>query len=236
MRNFADPEVGAVTGRVIYDYGDSTSSLGFELYQRYVVTSRRAESEFGTETSVSGSIHAIRRDLFRAAPADLDFDMVHPLHVAQEGYRAVYEVDAISRETARLGVEDEFRARTRMAIQAYTFLPYLLPRLPSCRNGMYVFQVLSHKVLRWISPLLLCALTLALASLAPGSAWAAGLLAAEAAIFGVALVAYAFQRRGRSLPFLAAPLFFATINLAFLAGFWRWLRGERRGAWNPARG
>ena len=68
-RSFADPRVGAVTGRVLYRYDESVTARGFAAYQRLVVPQRRAESVFGTETSVSGSIHAAAPRALRAGAA-----------------------------------------------------------------------------------------------------------------------------------------------------------------------
>ena len=132
--NFADPSVGAATGQVTYRYGGSAASEGFRIYQRLVVFARQAESVWGTETSVSGSICAIRRELFRPIPEWLDFDFCHPLHVAQAGLRTVYEAGARSREEARERSDSEFTARVRMGIFAYSFIPYLLRGLGRVRS------------------------------------------------------------------------------------------------------
>lgn len=235
VRSFADAEVGAVSGRVVYQYPGTASASGFQFYQRLVVAARRAETSFGTETSVSGAIHALRRSVFTPAPRDLDFDMVHPLHVAERGLRTVYENDAVCVEEARRDVGDEFRARSRMAIQAYSFLPYLLRRLSRCRNRMYVFQVLSHKVARWISPHVLALALVLSVALARDSQTAMVFLLAQLAVYLGAVLGWLGQRFRYRIPGLSVPLFFVLINLAFLVGFWGWLRGERRGAWTPNR-
>jgi len=234
VRNFADPEVGAVSGRVTYDYAGSASSDGFRAYQQLVVFARRSEGEWGTETSISGSISAVRRELFRPLPEHIDFDMAHPLHTAMSGHRTVYEPEAVSREEARERSESEFGARVRMAIFAYSFVPYLIARLGRCQRRVYVFQVLSHKLARWLSPLALVSLLVASAFLATSSPLVALLLAAQLALYGAAALGYALQGNALGRVF-GVPLFFATINLAFLVGFARYLRGERIGTWSTAR-
>ncbi len=235
VANFADPAVGAVTGRVAYHYDAGVAARGFAAYQRFVVPQRKAESRFGSETSVSGSIHAIRRASFRPAPPELSYDMVHPLHVAQAGQRTVYEDAAESLETARARAGEEFRTRVRLAVRAYSFLPYLLRGLPRCRDPLYVFQVLSHKVLRWLSPVLLAVAAAAALLLAPrGGAW----LLPAAALLLLSLAAglgWVASRLGLSARALAAPLFFATINLAFLVGLAKYLGGARLAGWKTER-
>ncbi len=235
VRNFADPSVGAATGRVLYRYGGSTASEGFRSYQRLVVFARRAESIWGTETSVSGSICAIRRQVFRPIPPHLDFDLCHPLHVAQAGLRTVYEADATSLEDAREQARAEFAARVRMGLLAYSFVPYLLAGLPRVKSPAYLFQVLSHKLLRWSAPLLLVLLLASSVLAAPGSPTAQLILALQVALYAAAALGFALPRRGALARLLGVPLFFVTIHLAFLFGLGRFLRGERLAAWNPDR-
>ena len=235
VRNFADPTVGLVSGRVTYQYGTSETASGFRAYQSFVTAARRSEARFGTQTSVSGSIHAIRRELFRPAPTALSFDMVHPLHVAVAGYRTVYEFDATSEEESREAPEAEFRARVRIAVRAFTFLPYLLARLPRCRHAAYPFQMVSHKVLRWLSPGFLLLLAASSLVLAPTSRIAAALFVAQVVVYLLAAVGWAQRGTGRTSKATAVPLFFATINLAFAVGFVRWARGERFGTWTTER-
>jgi cellulose synthase/poly-beta-1,6-N-acetylglucosamine synthase-like glycosyltransferase len=235
VRNFADARVGAVTGRVLYRYDESVTARGFEAYQRLVVPQRRAESVFGTETSVSGSIHAVRRERFAAAPPELSFDIVHPLHVALSGQRTVYEAEATSLEDARSRPEDEFRSRVRIAVRMWSFVPYLLARLPSCRDAMYVFQVVSHKLLRWLSAPLLALAAAAAAVLATrGGLHALPLLALGCAA-GAAALGWLAARLGRGAGPFAAALVFATLELAYLVGLARWLRGARFAGWRPER-
>ncbi len=236
VRNFADSRVGAVTGRVVYSYDNSAAARGFAVYQRFVVWHRHAEGKFGTETSVSGAIHAIRRELFKSAPPELSFDMVHPLHIAQAGFRTVYEYDAVCIEQARNRTEDELSSRVRIGVRAYSYIPYLLDGLRSCQDPWFTFQVVSHKLLRWLSPLLLLAFAVAAMVLAlRGGLWALPMwgVVAGAAVAGLSFV---LGRVGVKLPGMGAPLFFATINLGFLVAFVRYINGGRVAGWAPDRG
>ena len=239
VRSFADPRVGAVSGRVVYDYPDAASAQGFRAYQRFAVWARRAESVWGTETSVSGSICAVRRSAFEPLPRHLDFDMAHPLHVAARGLRAVYEPEAVSREEARSAARSEFSARVRMALFAFGFVPYALARIASARRsrsfGLYVFQFVSHKLMRWIAPLWLGLLALTSAALAGTSRLAALALIAQLILYGSAALAYRVRLEGRAAAILGVPLFFVTLHWAFAVGLWRYLRGQRAGVWSPER-
>ncbi|MHB9009741.1 MAG: glycosyltransferase, partial [Limisphaerales bacterium] len=106
VSNFADPEVGCVSGRVAYRYGIDATSAGFKDYQRLAVLVRRAEGLFGSQTSVSGSIHAMRRELFRPTPAWASPDIFNALHTVLAGKRVVYENSAVAIEASRNGFRD----------------------------------------------------------------------------------------------------------------------------------
>lgn len=232
---FADPSVGAVSGRVTYDYGDSETARGFRLYQRWVTAQRRAEQTLHTVTSVSGSIHALRREVFEVVPPYLSYDMVVPALAAMRGQRCAYADGATSREASRTRAREEFDARVRIAVRAYAFLGWLAGELPRVRGRRYLVQLFLHKVLRWFAAELLLLLLVcnALLAVGAGGIWAA-LLWPHLGLYALAGLLARFEG-GVRFPGSAPLLLFATVHAAYALGFWRWLRGERTAAWLPER-
>jgi cellulose synthase/poly-beta-1,6-N-acetylglucosamine synthase-like glycosyltransferase len=225
VRNFADPEVGAVSGRVVYRYARSAAAQGFRAFEWLNLFTRSAENAWGSETSVNGSICAVRRENFTRLPAHLDFELAHPLHVALGGRRTVYESEAVANELARADTASEFEARVRMAAQAYGFLPYLLARLMRCRSPSYLFQILSHKLARWLAPFGLVGLLYASSALAAEHGLAAALLALQLGFYTASALALVLPHAAteRAPLLLGVPLFFITLQLGSLVGFGRWL-------------
>jgi cellulose synthase/poly-beta-1,6-N-acetylglucosamine synthase-like glycosyltransferase len=232
---FADPSVGCVSGRVVYDYGTDVVSTGFKAYQRFAVAVRRAESRFGSLTSVSGAIHALRSDLFRPSAAAFTQDVADAVHAVLQGYRVVYENDATAREDSREHLGDEFASRVRMSVRANTMISHVLMSLFRQRCWGYLFQVVSHKLLRWW-----LWLPLALAFL---SSWA---LLGQGAIYGIAaLVQLLFYGIGLltirlegsrfTLPGASALAFFLVGNAAMCIGALRFLRSGGMARWEPIR-
>ena len=85
--NFADPSVGAVSGDLVVESPTGVMA-GFGLYWRFEKWLRRTESRFDSLVSVTGSICAVRRELFRPIPNGTILDDVYwPLLVAMGGYR-----------------------------------------------------------------------------------------------------------------------------------------------------
>jgi hypothetical protein len=223
-----------VSGRVEYVYGDSALARGFRWYQRAEKALRRAESLSGTLTSVSGSIHALRRELFPHTEPHQNYDLIVPLAVAHQGLRSVYEDGAVSTETARSRPGDEFRARVRASIQALSYLQELRRLAWARRSPFYLWAAISHKMLRWLTPvwlLLLLAGHLALAL--RGAVWPWSL----APHFGVYLLALLgiVMRQGRASRWLAGPTILGAVCAGFLVGIVAFASGRRAAAWETSR-
>jgi cellulose synthase/poly-beta-1,6-N-acetylglucosamine synthase-like glycosyltransferase len=221
---FGDPSVGAVSGLVQYDYPDRPISQGFRLYQRLVVASRATDGVWGSVTSVSGSISAVRADLWEPPAADLSYDLVLPALASAAGQRSVLVADAISLEEARDRASREYRSRVRLALSAYTFIRWLSSRRKTLTGG-YPVQVFCHKVLRWCAPALLVLFTLAstaLGVLLPAAAVGAGVLLG---LMGLV------PRVGR---WFSAPLYALTVAWAYLIGLLLFLGGSRVAGWEPS--
>ena len=66
INSFADPDVGYVTGRMVYKAPDgSLTGEGCSLYMRYENRLRDWETKLGSIVGVDGGVDAMRRDLYR---------------------------------------------------------------------------------------------------------------------------------------------------------------------------
>lgn len=233
--NFADPRVGCVAGRVAYRYGEDRTSQGFRGYQRIAVAIRRAENAFGDQTSVSGSIHAMRRELFRPGVPGFSMDVIDALHTVLQGRRVVYEYDAVSLEDSRTRTRDEWRARVRISVRNNSMTPYIVRELVRHRRWRFAFQMLSHKLLRWWLWLPLSVAFVSSLALA-GEHWAYALLAAgQVAFYAVALLGLVAGRRLPGQRIAAFAAFFVMGNAAACVGTLTALAGAQRAAWEPIR-
>src|SRR6185295_8707456 len=95
VRNFADPAVGYVTGRMLYVNPDqSLVGDGCSAYMRYENRLRAIETRIGSIVGVDGGIDAVRKALYRPMSADQLPDFVLPLAVVEQGSRVVFEPEA----------------------------------------------------------------------------------------------------------------------------------------------
>ena len=90
VRHFNDPEVGVVTGQVIYvNKNSSDASRSEGLYWAYESCIREAESRLGILVMGSGCILAVRKVLFGELTENTGEDFFLPLKVVGEGHRVV---------------------------------------------------------------------------------------------------------------------------------------------------
>ncbi|UCD28282.1 MAG: glycosyltransferase family 2 protein [Planctomycetota bacterium] len=237
VANFNDPTVGCVTGRVAYTYGKDTISVGFRGYQNIAVAIRRAESDFGSQTTVSGSIHAIRSEIYKPAHPDFSSDAIDAINTVVAGYRVLYENNAVSQEESRTTARDEFRCRIRIGIHATTMIPYILSQLIRHMKFGYLFQMISHKFMRWYLWLFLlgafsCNLALALQG---DSFLYLTLFRLQVAFYATAIFGLLLSRWGIGIPLLSTLAFFLLGVSGSCIGSLQCITGKRMATWEPVR-
>ena len=230
LQPFADPAVAAVSGTDRVATADG--STGEDLYVRYEMAVRRAEALAGSLVGLSGCFFAVRREVAERLLLDVPSDMGAALISIGLRRRAVVKDDATCAYALAGGTEHEFARKRRTALRGIRGLRLYAP-LVSRGRLVELWQVLSHKVLRFASPIFLIgAVVVATAAAVSGQDWAlvvAGLVALAAAIIAVAEVVPS-ARRSR---LMRAAHFFALANAAVLAASIDFAIGRRQATWSP---
>jgi cellulose synthase/poly-beta-1,6-N-acetylglucosamine synthase-like glycosyltransferase len=236
-RNFRDPAVGYVTGRMVYG-GDagSAASMGCRAYMHYEDLLRRSETALGSIVGVNGGIDAVRRSLFLRMRDDQLPDFVLPLHVVGCGYRVVYEPDALLHEDALTTSRSEYRMRVRVALRAWWAMFDMRALFDPRRHGMFSLQLFSHKVLRYAVFAAVPAVYVAAFAL-----WGAGALYQASCVMGSALLLLAAagwlaERAGVSNPLVGIPYYFVLINVASAQALFKFASGQKQVVWTPRLG
>jgi len=240
---FADPTVGAVSGRKAVVDDDA---LGYSegLYWRYESAIKRWETRFGTTVGVNGEIIAIRRHLFETAPPGIINDDTWLARlVLRGGLRIAYAERALSVERVSADAAAEKERRTRMVAGQFQVLLRARTELP-WRRPVVTWQLISHKLLRPLVPLWMgiCLITGALALVFPGSG--DGLAAVwtlappwNLVFFGAQVIFYLLAALGGRIsgPIGKAaylPRFLWDANVAAVRGMARILTGRQTPLWD----
>jgi glycosyltransferase involved in cell wall biosynthesis len=238
VRNFADPEVGYVTGKMIYTHEDgSLMGDGCSSYMKYENWLRAKETAAGSIVGVDGGIDAMRRNLYEPLNPDQLPDFVQPLKVVEKGYRAIYEPKALLKEQALTDSGSEFAMRVRVSLRAIWALYDMRQLLNPINHGLYAFQLLSHKVLRYAAFVPLAILAFMSVILSDHGGWYSLAFWLHFLFYGLAYVGHSKQSRGEELsPLFAIPYYFSLLNFACYKAATVFLRGEKKVTWTPRKG
>jgi len=228
-RHFRDRSVGAVCGSLEF-IGTKESKRTEGVYWKYESALRIMEARLGATLTASGAYYAIRRNCYQPLnnTAILD-DFLIPMNVRKQGYRVVYDPEAVAQEFSEESVSGEFRRRVRLAAGSFRALPELA-RTPM--RGFTSIAFISHKVLRWIMPFLFIGMLCSNIPLIDTGlyAWA---FAFQCMFYLLAVMGMVSARHNMRLPGLIC-YFLCAMNLAFLIGSFRALKRNSPGLWERA--
>jgi cellulose synthase/poly-beta-1,6-N-acetylglucosamine synthase-like glycosyltransferase len=229
VSHFEDPEIGAVCGKLRL-YNPTKKDFEESAYWSYESLLKLYEGKRGAVIGANGGLYAIRRSLFsQLPPSTVCDDFVIPMRVLENGYRVVYESDAVALEQTTEDYRKEFGRRARIAAGNFQSLK-LFASLLSPAAGFRAFAFWSHKVLRWCAPALMALVLVANAFLL-GRGFYRITFGAQLLFYGMALAGRRDWFKGKLRKVASAAYYFTTLNLALAVGFWRFLRGSQNPAW-----
>ncbi len=220
VRNFADPDVGYVTGRANLQTDDGRNKEG--VYWRYELALRADESRLHSVTGGNGPIYAVRRGDYVEVDPRFGHDLSFPYLMVQRGRRAVYESEANSYEKATPTNEDEYRRKVRMFEHCWAIVAE--GKMLRGLRPLYVIEILSHRHLRYASGVLhLLLLGLNLALLGQGAVYAVA-LGLQLGLLLAALVGVGVAR------------YYVLVTWATVVALWNYARRGVPTTWEAAEG
>jgi cellulose synthase/poly-beta-1,6-N-acetylglucosamine synthase-like glycosyltransferase len=229
VANFADPQVGAVSGDLVLETAPGVLA-GVGLYWRFEKWLRLSESKLYAQVGVTGAISACRRALFRPVPPGTILDDVYwPLQVVLQGYRVVHDESARAYDRLPDRPRDEFRRKVRTLAGNFQLVTRLPLRALFPWGNRVWWQFVSHKLLRLVVPWALLALLIVSALLRAPLYQAT--LAAQLAGYSLAALGLipAVARRVKVLGAAGSSL---VLNGAAWLAFWVWLTGRAARSWH----
>ena len=229
--DLADPRVGLVTATVLFGdplFSDPEDAVekGQGFYWRYELFLRAAESDLGILATGSGQALLVRRELFRPLPACYGDDCIMPLDVRLQGYRVVQNRRAIVYDTMPHTIEGELRARIRMTARNWTGTLSRGALLNPLRFPLTSIGLVSHKLLRWLTPFCLAAILLLSAALFVKGRLSL-FLYLQIGFYFAALIGWRLARRQRAAWLFGYPFSFCLANVGFLLGMVKALRNQK---------
>ncbi|HEX7770697.1 MAG TPA: glycosyltransferase family 2 protein, partial [Dokdonella sp.] len=228
-----EPGVGGATGaKKIYASRDRAASGGDGLYWRYESKIKLAESRLGGTVTADGEIFALRREDYRPIPPSvINDDMYLTFRLVEAGKRVVYEPAAVAVEEASMTIREDFNTKVRMIAGGMQSIRSEW-RTIFC-SGWFSLKFASHKLLRWLMPLVLATLLVSSGLLAAQPVYRA-LFAAQVVFYLLAALGWMLNARNARPAFAYVPFYFVAMNFAAAGGLWRYLRGRHSVLWSKA--
>lgn len=226
---FADPAIGYACGQVRFTDEGGGNLEG--AYWRYEMAVREMESALAGVTAGNGAIYAVRRSAYIPLAPSGSHDLSFPFELAKRGLRSLYVPWARAEEKMVPTLEGEFARKRRMMVGLWDIVVGEGMLAPHGYPPLYAFELASHRLLRYLTPLLhLIALAANVALLGEGWVYTAT-LAAQVAVIAAAILG----RRLPLAPFRVARYYVMT-TASIAAGLWDRARHGPPGAWEKAEG
>lgn len=226
---FRDERVGYVCGQVRFTGPDGGNLEG--AYWHYEMRVREMESELAGITAGNGAIYAVRSSAYIPLEPSGSHDLSFPFAFAKRRLASLYRPRARASEKLVPSLEGELARKRRMMIGLWDIVVGEGMLDPRGYSPLYMFELISHRLLRYLSPAL-HAVAFVTNILLLGQGWFY-----ELAMLGqvMVLVGALLGRWVPILPFRIAR-YYVEVTLSIALGLWdRWRQGPPA-AWEKAEG
>lgn len=235
IRYFKEDRIGLVDSRLI---STGIKSGGISKQEKFYtgreVSIKHNESViWESMMGPFGGCYAIRKSLYRPVPNHfLVDDFFINMSVLEQGASCISNILATVSEDVSNNPREEFRRKKRISAGNYQNLFRFRSMLFKGSSGVG-FCFFSHKVLRWIIPFLVI-ITLSLSTiLGINSNFYMLLALLQVLVLFTPVITYILGKIGiQSIP-LRFITHFVLMNMALLAGFFRYLGGIKNNVWQP---
>lgn len=231
--NFDDPKIGCVSSADRMRSVDSeASSEG--LYVKYEMKLRSLESKVCSLVGVSGSFFAVRKHLCYGWVDNMSADFFLPILTHIKGYRIILETEAVGHYEVLHEPTKEFTRKVRTVVHGLEVLFRFKEILNPFKYGFFSFQMLNHKLSRWLVPLYLIFLLWTNFLLIDQKCFYSIIFFAQLLFYLLGLLAFLFKSLEHIFIF-RLPLFFIMVNYSIIVAWHHYLIGDKFVLWEPTR-
>ena len=226
---FADKKVGYACGQVRFLDAGGDNLEG--AYWRYEMKLRELESSLAGVTAGNGAIYAVRASAYVPLAPSGSHDLSFPFRLAKRKLRSLYVPAARAEEKMVPTLEGELARKRRMMVGIWDIVVGERMISPRGYTALYAFELASHRLLRYLTPLLHLVVFVANIALL-GQGWV------YVATYGIQLALIAAAILGGQLSFgpFRIARYYAMTTLSIAAGLWDRFRQGPPAAWEKAPG
>ena len=233
VSHFADPSIACVCS---VDQMQSIRQgwMGETLYVYGEMGLRQLEAKVSSLVSLSGSLFAVRRSMCDVWHPDQSSDFFLALHAVDKGLRAILDPQCPARVGVVRSERAELARKMRTIVHGLVVFFAHLKLINPFRYGLFSWQLVSHKLCRWLLPFAVIA-----ALLSNFFLWRAGrfyqvCLVTQVLGYSMSLLSYLGGRVAR-ISIIRLASFFVLGNVATLWAWGKFCGGEKIVIWEPSR-
>ena len=230
---FENPSVGAISSEDRFLSQDGTV-VGEGAYVKYEMWLRGLESRFNSLVGLSGSFFAARKTVCETWDISVPSDFNTALNTVSKGLRAVSDPELLGFYPDIKSSNKEYARKLRTVIRGMAALFAKSEVMNPIKYGVFSFQVISHKLMRWLVPWFMV-ISLLTNLILIGEGWVYQLtLFGQIALYLAALIGW-LVRSTQSFTPIKLSFFFVQVNLAIAHATVMYLTGQRITKWEPSK-
>lgn len=232
VSHFSNSRVGAVSSEDSFVTRDGKVA-GEGAYVRYEMWLRRLEAAVNSLIGLSGSFFATRRDVLRHWDTTIPSDFACAINTIRAGLVAVPDPRVRGIYKDLKDPSREYSRKVRTAVGGMAALERIPEVMSPSRYGVFAYQIIGHKVMRWLVPWFLLGVLVTSALLAADSAFFRVILWLQVAGYGVLAAAHWIPAL-RGIGPVRIAYYFVQVNVALAHAGLKFLKGERARTWDPS--
>jgi len=237
LQNFNDSDIGVVSCRDSIT-GEQRTTDGETSYIRYDMMVRKYTSQIGSIIGVTGGFYAVRKEIVKGGwnPA-FPPDFYVALRSIKRGFRVVEDprIKAYYKTAAKEWDELPRKVRTlnrgMHALLSYSNRNLLNP----IEAGFISIQLLSHKLLRWLTPFLFATLFLSNVFILKKMPITALFLFPQLVLYILIVCTFVDRKLTRKGILFKLSSYFGITNVAILMAWYELISGKKYLIWKPTK-
>ena len=234
VKYYVDKSIGGVSGRLLLIEFESSIFEGSQEKKYWDMESwlKEKEGNLGMLIGANGGIYSLRKEFFVPIPTNYPVmdDFYITLKVLEQGRSFIYTRSALAEEFTAPSIKSEFNRKVRNnSINLSTIKA--VKNLLSPSFNLISYALWSHKIIRWITPILLLGvlvLNLLLISSNPFLYW---IFLFQLMFYLASLLGYFLKQLGIRITFLLLCFYFLVTNVAMLVGIYKFIFSKQTAFW-----
>lgn len=232
--HFSSQDVGGVCGKRAI--GDDPAELkrAQSTYISFDGYIKQLETRIGSITANDGKLYGIRKTLFHPVPDSVTDDLFQCLNIVNQGYRFVFEPQAVAIiKVPSRSPGHELRRRRRIVSRSLNGICNMAHMLNPIKYGQFSFGLFINKVCRRMLPFLLLIFYISSCTAALNNPVHTGLVLMQTCFYLLAPVSLVLDKETLLDRFASVVFYFSLGNFATLLGVIDFFRGDLPTNWEP---